>query len=68
MTHRFNRLFQALSSRRRTVLAAGMAAAMVVPVVGSAKADAATNYVMLQAEHSKQFVTVPNWTTGPDSR
>ena len=68
MTHRFNRLLQALSSHRRTLLAAGMAAAVIVPVAAAAKADAATTYyVMLQAEHSKKFVTVPNWTSGPEA-
>ena len=45
-----------------------MAAAVIVPVAGAAKADAATTYyVMLQAEHSKKFVTVPNWTSGPEA-
>ena len=68
MTHPFERLLQAMSTRRRTLVVAAVAAtAAVAPTVGSAKAEAATNYVMLQAEHSKMFVTAPNWTSGPEA-
>jgi Ricin-type beta-trefoil lectin domain len=74
MTQRIMRLLRAASPAatrrraRRTVFAGVVAAAAIaVPIAGPAQADASTYYVMLQAEHSKMFVTVPNWTTGPEA-
>jgi Ricin-type beta-trefoil lectin domain-like len=77
MTRRIKRLFRAVflvlpvaTSRRarRTVVGGAVAAAAIaVPLAGAAQADAKTYYVMLQAEHSKMFVTVPNWTTEPEA-
>lgn len=77
MTRRIKRLFRAVflvlpattsrRARRTVVSGAVVVAAIAVPLAGAAQADAKTYYVMLQAEHSKMFVTVPNWTTGPEA-
>jgi Ricin-type beta-trefoil lectin domain-like len=53
---------------KRLFLAVGAVAAVAiaVPLAGAAQASAQTYYVMLKAEHSQMFVTVPNWTTAPE--
>ena len=68
MTHTIKRLFRTVTTRRRTLMIGAIAAvASAVALASAAQANAQTYYVMLKAEHSQMFVTVPNWTTGPEA-